>query len=113
VADTENPAETMRRAAARMRERAEAASCLGMSISPWRTGEPYDCRCCEEVTDATGSLIAKVDDRQSEHIASWHPAVALAVAEWLDAAADAWDERVEWDEALLVAMAYLGGTEEP
>ena len=109
----ETPAETIRRAARLMRERAEAATCLGMSVSPWRTGEPYDCGCCEEVTDATGSLIAKVDDRQSGHVASWHPLAALAVAGWLESFnGTVWGPSVrhspEYEYALKVARAYLG-----
>lgn len=40
------------------------------------------------------------------HIASWHPAVALAVADWLDAAIGA--TKVQHDAALAVARAYLG-----
>ena len=54
---------------------------------------------------------------EAEHIASWHPLVALAVADWLDAAA----ERAERPGALAlhslspgplaVARAYLGETE--
>ena len=54
------------------------------------------------------------------HIASWHPAVALAVADWLDAVAEAWPisepdyglsvraEAVGHRQALAVARAYLG-----
>ena len=66
-------------------------------------------------------------DEDAEHIASWHPAVALAVADWLDKSAETY-ERLEDDlrglegvptieqvygydftEALTVARAYLGG----
>jgi hypothetical protein len=46
----------------------------------------------------------------AEHIASWHPAVALAVADWLD---DTDTEGHHPDEsccgACEVARAYLGG----
>ena len=105
---TETPAETIRRAAALMRERAEAAMRDGASKPPWAVGARQSCGCCEVVTDADGSQITVADDRQSGHIASWHPFAALAVADWLDAAAQAWDEGMEWDEALAVARAYLG-----
>jgi hypothetical protein len=46
----------------------------------------------------------------SEHIASWHPAVALAVADWLDYVADAHDETAcpAMSAAEQVARAYLG-----
>ena len=109
------PAETIRRAASAMRKRAEKAQCDGMSASPWRVGEAGDCGCCEKVTDAAGSMIASVDDRQSAHIASWHPAMALAVADWLDAAArvaeltEAQGARLHPEaHAFKVARAYLG-----
>jgi len=59
---TETPAETMRRAAARVRER------------------PYQ----------------------------FPTGVALPIAKWLDEAAQAWDEGIEWDAAEAVALAYLG-----
>ena len=44
------------------------------------------------------------------HIASWHPAVALAVADLLDRPADDHDETPcpAIDAALAVARAYLG-----
>lgn len=43
----------------------------------------------------------------AEHMASWHPAVALAVADLLDnlASDEPWDFR--HDDALAVARAYL------
>jgi hypothetical protein len=54
----------------------------------------------------------------AEHIASWHPAVALAVADWLDSLVDAMtnpdapNSGVSTDReerhALAVARAYLG-----
>jgi hypothetical protein len=110
----ETPAATIRRAASLMRERAEQAQCDGMTRSPWRVGETADCGCCEKVTDATGSLIAAVDDRQSAHIASWHPLVALTVADWLDAAeraAELTEAQGAWlhpeAHAFKVARAYL------
>lgn len=55
----------------------------------------------------------KRSGRDLEYIAAMHPRVALAVAEWLDAAAQAWDEGMEWDEALNVASAYLNETPAP
>lgn len=112
----DSPAAELRHASSLMRERAESARCDGLSAIPWRVGPKAGCSCCEAVTDATGSLIADTDDRQSAHIASWHPGVALAVADWLDAEA----ERAELTGfslhslspgALAAARAYLkGGT---
>lgn len=98
-------AELLRRAASLMRERATHPD---MSTSPW-SASPHG-----DVHD-DGSLW--VCDTQSgeaaEHIASWHPAVALAVVDWLNAYA----ERMEvlghaigsnQGHALAVARAYLG-----
>jgi hypothetical protein len=112
----ESPAETLRRAAKRMRERAGTAT-----PGPWRPvagiwqsetfaavigpkGVPEN---AETWLMATGHGAAS-QEADADHASSWHPGVALAVAEWLDAAAQAWDERMEWDEALIVARAYLG-----
>ena len=47
----------------------------------------------------------------AEHIASWHPAVALAVADWLDADAGVMERHdldVAISKAYAVARAYLG-----
>lgn len=73
-------AELLRRAASEMRARAE-----GADPSPWDAEEP----------DIVGSGLSWVvyatsgeHERSIPHIASWHPAVALAVADWLDWVAD-------------------------
>lgn len=107
-------AETLRRAAALMRERAEAAGrdwnadCEpGDSLHLWVTD--YD------PSDPTGQtamqrLVGGADAPWSEHIASWHPAVALAVADWLEYVADQGDRAAinHRARALAVARAYLG-----
>lgn len=122
-----NPAENLRRAAALMRERAEAAGQEwnadvepGDSLHLWVTD--YD------PSDPTGQtpmqrLVGGADAPWSEHIASWHPAVALAIADLLDDIAEtrellvndllpasAWN--ITWAtaerKALAVARAYLG-----
>ena len=130
-------ADLLRRAAALMRERAEAAGSEwnadvepGDSLHLWVT----DC----DPSDPTGEtamqrLVGGADAPWSEHIASWHPAVALAVADWLDVAArDLWahgtdcyeaDHEPCWEcdddlaaphvrAAVTVARAYLGGDDE-
>lgn len=115
----ESPAETMRRAAALMRERAKAAT-----PGPWRPvagiwgtetfaavigseGVPED---AGTWLMATGRGAAS-QEADADHASSWHPLVALPVAEWLDEVADdrhacldAWVERA----AFKVARAYLG-----
>jgi hypothetical protein len=124
-------AETLREAARLMRERAEAAT-----PGPWRftdseaVNDVWDGGMVVVSTDA--DPIANVLDEwyepdpgepapinDAEHIASWHPAVALAVADALDLAANLappdphhGNERCEtcgWVSALAsVARAYLG-----
>lgn len=60
-----------------------------------------------------------VDKDTAKHIASWHPAVALAVADWLESEAQAhfhfgdevrsvYDQPNMGGPALAVARAYLG-----
>ena len=114
-------ADTLRRAASLMRERAE-----GATPGPWdecavKTFEgTYDClaptgtqyEICRLPRTPQGSA-------DSWHLASWHPAVALAVADWLDAEASRVERHhlaVTFDDfavaaepkALAVARAYLG-----
>jgi hypothetical protein len=102
------PVETLRTAARLMRERAEAAT-----PGPWSSffGRVRldDGRDLFLTTTAGGYADAA-------HIASWHPAVALAVADWLDIAAghqevyeqEACGSPFLFGAALPVAHAYLG-----
>lgn len=111
-------AETLRRAAALMRERAEAAT-----SGPWSVG-PYH-QLTSVLTEDGGLTIASVGAphhpfvrADADHIASWHPAVARAVADWLDRKAERAEDMwlthgqqmrgPEWLDALAVARAYLG-----
>lgn len=111
-------AEVLREAARRMRDCAEPAT-----QGPWRAllvGERADVRGLPENTtyDHRGDSVATAADSEfgackpqdAAHIASWHPAVALAVADWLDEAADLWAETYTdyQTRALAVASAYLG-----
>jgi hypothetical protein len=124
-------AEVLRRAASLMRERAEAAT-----PPPWHVDyrqHVYAALAAPQVrydapsNNYTTAVAPMVWDRNAEHIASWHPAVALAVADWLDDTADrldddlatyrpdrtrydsteAWVER-NYRQPLAVARAYLG-----
>lgn len=88
-------AELLRRAAAKMRENAQAAT-----PSPWGRAS----------TDGQGvavhhgshdTVCLYTDRPDAIHIASWHPAVALAVADWLDSAYRDW----EFSENSLGAMS--------
>lgn len=47
----------------------------------------------------------KADHADAAYVATMAPPVAAALADWLDAAAQAWDEGMEWPEALAVAGA--------
>lgn len=109
-------AETLRRAAALMRERTEK-----LPPSPWYPVEIGRAVATsrEWVVDSPSRLVAgnlglsrdPVAEPMAEHIASWHPAVALAVADWLDYAASYAQAGVApsyTHYALAVARAYLG-----
>jgi len=111
-------AETLRRSASLMRERAEAAT-----EGPWTTHESHG----RDYTDEGWSYFSVNADKSAhvtvaelnseepfrddprpdlEHIASWHPAVALAVADWLEAEFN--HQFGPTAEAIDVARAYLG-----
>ncbi len=126
---TETPAATIRRAVAKMREVAHRAD----TGEPWESSKHYDALWTVDLKPSPGSVDAlepaentlgrddcasfeqprffSVLHEHATHIASWHPLVALAVADWLDevaadshASLDAWVEQA----ALKVARAYLG-----
>ncbi|HEY1177559.1 MAG TPA: hypothetical protein VGF17_15485 [Phytomonospora sp.] len=115
--------ETLRRAAQLMRERAEAANAgpwtaepIGsegyrvygapaVGITPRHKRRPVVAACTWEPF-----LASKAD---AEHIAAWHPAVAIAVAAWLDSEAMYVEDfglaaDVTTAHAVAVAEAYLG-----
>ena len=109
-------ADLLRRAAALMRERAE-----GATPGPWhdvKMGSEGSVVLNDGVNILTGRKPATCREfADAEHIASWHPVVALAVADWLDALARAversgvahYPEPASiHDAALAVARAYLG-----
>jgi hypothetical protein len=115
------PAEELRAAAKLMREGAEAAS-----PGPWHQ-LCMGSEGCSVINDGhlrerkhvsfSGRKEWKADHADAEYIASMHPLVALAVADWLDAEA----ERAERPGALdlhslspgpfAVARAYTGSSE--
>lgn len=123
-------AEVLHQAATLMRERAEAASPGPWHVcdSPeWHEDALPDQVICAEEHLAVATLAdewyedqdgepASADD--ARHIASWHPAVALAVADWLDATAAENDSTDALEflnfvgpdalAAVKVARAYLG-----
>lgn len=101
-------AETLRRAAGLMRERAEAAA-----LGPWEAVEGASGAWWVERPN-TADIAIDLHGEYARHIASWHPAVALAVATWLNSHADihalrTCDERLVVPcPALAAARAYLG-----
>lgn len=120
-------AETLRRAAAKARTLAEAAT-----PGPWQVHtrgvlaprEPHDLgRGPQRIAQTMMPYRLDRQTANAVYIASMHPAVALAVADWLDRSA-AWAdvcgydvvqptdppsyERAVYDAALAVARAYLG-----
>jgi hypothetical protein len=103
--------ETLRKAAALMRERANAARDV-TGASDWHIATAYeDGWSCYAVRSSGGRVSSLSAEEEATHIASWHPAVALAVADWLGSLSYA-DERAnaaDYQDALTVARAYLGG----
>lgn len=117
-------ADLLREAATLMRQRAEAATDGGFG---WHIGGLAGGNEIWAHRDAAGYdswMVATTATRlnpnpgttgldDATHIASWHPAVALAVADLLDTAADHGEVGDygpdEWDALTAVARAYLGG----
>jgi hypothetical protein len=86
--------DVLRRAAGLMRLNAEEAD----DGFPWRAEGSYVDTDPECGFNAGTSLIA-------DHVASWHPAVALAVADWLDLVARAVDAAGGMKAATLATQA--------
>lgn len=125
-------AELLREAAALMRERAEGATDGGWQtyVDPHDDSIVFDQYGTGVQSATTHDVVCysgQVYSRDAAHIASWHPAVAFAVADWLDVVASrneallssfaegsragavtAAENTLGWTEALAVASAYLG-----
>lgn len=104
--NSETPTEVLARAASLMRERAKAAT-----PGPWTATDRYPHVVMQPDGESMVSTnLAALPAADAAHIAGWHPAVALAVAEWLDLAADRWAANghvMTGHAALSVATAYL------
>ena len=101
-------AETLRKAAAMMRARADVwefhagrwvvvPSYAGHSEI--RAMDMDDPELDPSLVDNSTFVVDCDTSGTAEHIASWHPAVALAVADWLDAEALKWERVAEFDRA--------------
>lgn len=115
-------AEILREAASKMRERAEAATGGTWSSGGvwWENWTDPEGRLCHTPwpTITTGTLgseiVGKVTtEADADYFASIHPAVALAVADWLEVTADrvntpAQATLPQRNAAIAVATAYLG-----
>lgn len=100
-------AELLREAACLMRERAEAAT-----PGPWEAFGDHLVWPSEKGPAANDPILAmfgEAHDESATHIASWHPAVAIAVADWLEVTErDTGSSSTAYHAALTVARAYLG-----
>ena len=116
-------ADLLRRAAALMRERAEAATSGPWEFRPRRGFESMrDNPATIGFLDTAGYFVMLREgtwttEADMTHVVSWHPAVALAVADWLDA--EAASHRADlvgpfpsaccrMSQARAVARAFLG-----
>lgn len=99
-------ADLLREAAALMRERAKSAT-----QGPWRFETAPNG--FSPMVIGGGMAVADTFDKphlsDAKHIAGMHPAVALAVADWLDDEAEWIDagSTLDGNPALTVARAYL------
>jgi hypothetical protein len=97
----ENPAEILRRAANLMRARTDAAS-----PGPWHQ-LCMGSEGCSVINDGhlrerkhvsfSGRKEWKADHADATYIASWHPLVTVAVADWLEGTADLADSLLSLD----------------
>lgn len=100
--------ETLREAAHCMRENATDAADHQVPEGRWEGDERHG-----RVSDRVGTVAEANGDPATRHIASWDPAVALSVADWLDGVASRWLPSLyegmlpNQDAALNVARTYL------
>ena len=115
---SEHPAAYLRTAAAALRERAASATpglwghmCLGSEgcLVLRRSGTIRE-RGRGRVA-RFGQKDWQADHADAAYVAMMAPPVADALADWLDAAAQAWDEGMEWPEAMTVAGAVNAASE--
>jgi hypothetical protein len=101
-------AEILREAAALMRARAEAAT---SDPWPWQSRPNLARRNSITIQTRNQKFLAHYcDEAFADHAASWHPTVALAVADWLEQESRivCHSDNPTRHHALAVARAYLG-----
>lgn len=114
------PADLCRRAATVLRERAQAAH--RASPSPWTATDEHVVRCADGMIVADRSGTDHPAERADlPYIATMHPGVGAALADWLDRMAEASENVNDWTlgvvstlllDALAVARAVLGEGEQ-
>jgi hypothetical protein len=90
--------ELLREAAKTMRERAQSAE-----PGPWVTERPGHGKAWINTPGYEHAWGMHGFVEEARHVASWHPAVALAVADWLDVEAQVHDDLVTADAGVRVA----------
>ena len=113
-------AETLRKAAALMRERAEAEASRDWEAVDFNDdpagplwGVANDAFFNPPSDDETPWLAVEVHTGHratAEHIASWHPAVALAVADWLEAEAAEFEKLAVQSAAVNLLLEFADET---
>lgn len=100
-------AEILRQAAALMRERAEAAT-----DTPWVVKRAHPDMPAYVAHEGWWVIASRTEQWDAEHIASWHPAMALEIAAFLDFAATYGDQPEPQSPtvqfAASIARAYIG-----
>ena len=107
-------AEMLRKAAKEMRERAEAAPTAPWTCRETTHGDPANGPTHMVVENSHGLISDHDYDRwggtSAVHIASWHPAVALAVADWLEAEADEFEKLAAQSTAINLLLEFADET---
>lgn len=105
---TTSDADLLRKAAALMRERAEAATDGPWAVTSTTAGLTGILSTSGIAPTVYSTHVGAMRSDDMRHIAGMHPAVALAVADWLDEVGATDDDAIA---ALAVARAYLGSDE--
>lgn len=94
---------TLREAARVMRLRARAA------FQPWHPYSDEEFPQRSTVTEWSEDMAGYLGSEWGEHAASWHPVVALAVADWLDSEAATRGEMKPFAEVINASISRAGG----